>query len=88
MSTSGLHHYETPLHLASSTGKLDVVRVLIEKGADIHAKCKYGDVPLHLASGSGHLDVVRLLLDTCTAVDSRNEVQQTPVDLGVQKRAG
>jgi ankyrin repeat protein len=33
---------ETSLMLAARNGKTDVVKILLEKGADIHAKNNYG----------------------------------------------
>ncbi|WCR53196.1 MAG: Actin-binding protein [Wolbachia endosymbiont of Ctenocephalides orientis wCori] len=46
----------TPLHLAALRGHLDVVKSLIEKGADAKAEDKHGHTPIHLAAENGHLD--------------------------------
>ena len=47
------------LLLASDSGHLEVVRLLLENGADIHAN---NDEALQWASENGHLEVVRLLI--------------------------
>jgi ankyrin repeat protein len=43
---------------------LEVVKFLVEKGADIHSKTQDGRTALMLASGKGHLEVVKYLGDT------------------------
>jgi ankyrin repeat protein len=53
----------TPLHLASESGNVDVVRMLIERGADPTAQSKDGWTVLHHALGSGNVDVVRMLIE-------------------------
>ena len=44
-------------------GHLDVVRLLLDKGAKVDLGKKDGWTPLMSASKNGHLDVVRLLKD-------------------------
>jgi ankyrin repeat protein len=51
----------TPLIEASRFGHDDVVRVLIERGANLNAKNKEGQTALMLAVKNGHDDVVRRL---------------------------
>jgi ankyrin repeat protein len=54
----------TGLHEAAKQGRLDVVRVLLEHGADPNAR-EAGDntYPLHWAAAHRHLEIVRMLLD-------------------------
>ena len=50
--------------MASFNGHLEVVLLLLDRGADLHVKdTKSGANPLLLASEKGHLEVVLLLLD-------------------------
>eukprot|EP01097_Dermamoeba_algensis_P005822 TRINITY_DN3678_c1_g1_i1.p2 TRINITY_DN3678_c1_g1~~TRINITY_DN3678_c1_g1_i1.p2 ORF type:complete len:118 (+),score=36.73 TRINITY_DN3678_c1_g1_i1:959-1312(+) len=54
----------TALHLASSSGKLEIVKLLIEK--DPHQILEHDNLgwnALHHAAASGHQDVVNYLLD-------------------------
>ncbi|RDL34650.1 uncharacterized protein BP5553_07778 [Venustampulla echinocandica] len=53
----------TPLYWASRNGHVEVVKLLLEKGADLNAATKSGETPFHQASGSGHVEVVKLLLE-------------------------
>lgn len=53
-----------PLYYAASFGLTEVVRYLLDAGADIEVRGGYGGAtPLNIASFRGHYDVVKLLLD-------------------------
>lgn len=51
----------TPLAVAASEGRLEVMRFLIAAGADVNAR---GGLPLYLAAGGGGIDAVELLLSS------------------------
>jgi len=51
------------LMYAASAGHTNAVKLLLDKGADINVKDKYGDTLLMQAVSAGHTDVVKLLLD-------------------------
>lgn len=54
--------HSTALHFAAGYNRLDVVKYLIDNGADVHAKDKGGLVPLHNACSYGHYEVTDLLV--------------------------
>ena len=54
-------HRATLLHYAARTGRAEVLRLLIERGADVDACTKEGVTALHEAAVGDHLDCVRLL---------------------------
>jgi len=54
----------TPLMEASSFGHTEIARILIENGADLNARSKYGGyTALQYASRHGHRDIVKLLIE-------------------------
>ncbi|CCK70450.1 Hos4p KNAG_0E01880 [Huiozyma naganishii CBS 8797] len=54
----------TPLHEAALNGHLDIVKLLVETGANVNIQsfAMFGDTPLIDASANGHLDVVQYLV--------------------------
>lgn len=68
---------QTLLLLASSYGKFDIVKFLLESGADIEAKDKMGRTPLITAARErGGIDVIKLLVEkgaTVNAVDDSGD---------------
>eukprot|EP00009_Paramoeba_aestuarina_P017922 CAMPEP_0201528256 /NCGR_PEP_ID=MMETSP0161_2-20130828/37783_1 /ASSEMBLY_ACC=CAM_ASM_000251 /TAXON_ID=180227 /ORGANISM="Neoparamoeba aestuarina, Strain SoJaBio B1-5/56/2" /LENGTH=331 /DNA_ID=CAMNT_0047929457 /DNA_START=215 /DNA_END=1206 /DNA_ORIENTATION=+ len=53
---------ETPLHCAAEGGHIELVKILLSKGADINAKTKFGTTPLHCAAWQGDSKMVSVLL--------------------------
>ena len=68
----------TPLHLASKTGLVEVAEILLDRGADTNARNNDNAVPLHFASESGDLEIVRMLLDRHADVNARDKNYNTP----------
>jgi len=52
----------TPLHFAAGYNHPEVVKLLLEKGANLQARDKGGLVPLHNACSYGHYEVAELLI--------------------------
>ena len=52
----------TPLMEASQEGHLNIVRYLIEKGANIHAETSTGDSALTYACANGHTIIADILM--------------------------
>ena len=53
---------ETPLHVSSSNGHLQIVQFLVEHGANINSINKSQETPLSLSSANGHLPIVEYLI--------------------------
>jgi ankyrin repeat protein len=47
--------------LVCQNGYAEVVKALLEKGADVQAKNNVGKTPLHLACMNGHHDIAAML---------------------------
>lgn len=48
----------TAIHLAAQTGSFQVVRILVQAGADINVRNNIGAPPISLAARAGAADVV------------------------------
>jgi ankyrin repeat protein len=55
---------QTPLHgVASMRGNVEIARMLLDEGAIVDAKNRYGITPLYSAIFNNHMDVARSLID-------------------------
>jgi glutaminase len=52
----------TPLHLAASEGHMEVVKLLLEKGAPVNAKDRWGGTPLEDAERGRHEEIKQILI--------------------------
>ncbi|KIW22450.1 uncharacterized protein PV07_12334 [Cladophialophora immunda] len=76
---------QTPLSLAARQGHKEVVRLLLETGAERESKNNGGWTPLLLAARQGHEEVVRLLLETGAKRESKENGGQTPLSWAAEK---
>jgi ankyrin repeat protein len=53
----------TPLNWAIIEGYLELVKLLIHQGADLHARDNSGYYPIDLAAEYGHLEIVKYLIE-------------------------
>ena len=63
---------ETALSAAAGRGHLDILRYLVEQGADMEKTDRFGYSPLMDASSGGHLEVARYLLEQGANRDKAN----------------
>ena len=87
MDTSG----STALHCAATDGAVEIVKTLLEAGADARAKDYDKMTPIHFACTDGNLDTVRTLFEhaekNCelsTMLDERNRDGETALHAAVE----
>lgn len=70
---------QMPLDAAAAFGNVGVVRLVVERGADIHTTGDAGMTALHRAAMGGHEKVVAFLLAKGAQATTRNDSGQTPL---------
>jgi ankyrin repeat protein len=58
---------------------MDIVKLLLEKGADVNPQGEDSDTPLCSACSGGHMDIVKLLLEKGADVNPQGEYSNTPL---------
>lgn len=74
----------TPLHLAVEHERLEMIRWLLESGADKEAALHTGDTPLHLAARNMNAEVVRVLLEFGASPNAARHTDETPLHYAVR----
>lgn len=75
-----LFHLDTPfgtwLHMAAAHGTLEIVKWLIEHGADVNARAATIESrPLDEAASNGHPEIVKYLIDSGATLDVSDSVR-------------
>jgi len=71
----------SPLHAAAMNGFTKIVKLLIEKGANVNVQTdpqKYA--PIHSASFAGHLETIKVLVKNGADLNLRNYRNELPID--------
>ncbi|CAG9833093.1 unnamed protein product [Diabrotica balteata] len=71
----------TPLHVACAKGYADVIKILLQCGADIDAQDVDGWTPLHAAAHWGQKETCQILAESLADMEAKNFVGQTAFDL-------
>ncbi|KAK7495461.1 hypothetical protein BaRGS_00013400, partial [Batillaria attramentaria] len=75
---------ETPLHVACRIGNEDLLKFLLNKGADVKAKNDKGFTPLHTACKYGNQVAVKRLIAKGANVNAVGEDELSPLHLACQ----
>jgi len=73
---------QTALMVAAYQGRLDLVKKLVESGAEVSHK---GWTALHFAASSGQIEVVRYLLDQSAYLDAESPNGTTPIMMAARR---
>jgi ankyrin repeat protein len=82
-SSNGFQVY--PIHSAVAANQNEIVRTLIDGGAQVNVKQQVGITPLHSAAKNGNLEVLILLLENGADISIRMEGGKLPADLAREK---
>jgi ankyrin repeat protein len=74
----------TPLYFASQHDHLDVVKFLVDNGADPNIADNDGQTPIMIAIINGHIDVVRVLLEKGADPNQADDFNSTPLSFASQ----
>ncbi|CAH1273137.1 ANK2 [Branchiostoma lanceolatum] len=71
----------TPLHVACANGRLEVVKHLSVKTANLYKETPTGYTPMHIAAMNGHVNCMMVLHAMGCPINSRSADSQTPLHL-------
>ena len=74
-----------PVHSAAAGNYNDIVRMLIDNGANVNVRQQAGATPLHSAAQNGNLDLLILLLERGAETNVRMEGGKLPSDVAREK---
>jgi ankyrin repeat protein len=75
----------TSLHWAARTGRVDLLKPLLEAGAVLDATDRSGLTPLHAAAGHGHVDAAALLIAGGARCNAQDRQGWTPLYWAVKR---
>jgi ankyrin repeat protein len=75
------------LYLAIAGGNIDIVKLLITKGADVNKAAYAGFTPLHYAAYNNQLKIAILLIDYGADVDAEDNQGKTPLDIAGERNS-
>jgi len=75
----------TALHGAVARRDVEIVKMLLEAGADPNARQERGFAPLHDAAANGNAALVELLLKHGALADAKTDDGKTPADMAAER---
>jgi ankyrin repeat protein len=69
------------IHFASSTGHLEVVKLLVESGVEVATQDKSGNQAIHFASCGGHQAIIEWLVSHGADINAKNSKGKQPLDM-------
>lgn len=69
-----------PITYAAIAGNTSIIKLLIEKGANINCNSHDSKTPLHCACEGGHIGIIEMLLQNNAHVNAKTNDGRTPLD--------
>ena len=79
------NYNETSLHLAAYEGHIEIVKILLDAGADKDFKTFYRYTPLHVAVYKNNKEIVEMLLKAGANKTIKNNQGKTPAEAATQE---
>jgi len=79
VNARGFDDEETPLHVASRGGYVDIARILLKHGADIEVRNRSDWSPLEQATTEGHVELTQVLLEHGADVNAQDKFRCKPL---------
>ncbi|KID66164.1 ankyrin 2,3/unc44, partial [Metarhizium brunneum ARSEF 3297] len=76
---------DSSLRIAVSEGFVEVVSLLVGRGANVNTTYESTSTPLHKAAGRGNVGICKILLEAGATVDSETKDKETPLILAVSR---
>jgi ankyrin repeat protein len=73
----------TMLHEATKRKNHNVIRCLVERGANINVKDKFENTPLHIATENGDRETMTLLLNLGADINAQGEFKYAPIHTAI-----
>lgn len=70
---------QTPMHVAACGGHVDILSLLLDRGADLDGPGQWDETPMYRALRNGKLETGRYLLDRGADVNARNSYGYFPL---------
>ncbi|KAK0067730.1 ankyrin repeat protein [Biomphalaria pfeifferi] len=84
-STQALN-FVYPLHLCVANENLDLIKELVQSGADVNIVDANGDTPLFHACAKNSLGIINYLLTNGAKINAQNNFGKTPIFVAVEKK--
>ena len=79
--------YPSPIHAASNSNDIELVKFLISKGADVNLLSEYIYTPLHHAVMNNSIEMVKLLIENGADINvNANDEIDYPISLAIEGR--
>lgn len=75
----GVWSMSAPLHIASASGMIEVVKMLVEAGANVDICNCCDETPLHTGSRRGNKEILEFLLNHGANINAQNRFGDTPL---------